>query len=176
MSEITVFLSKSFQNSRASLVYLFSYFSLRIPTKLASLHLLYIDFLIKKRYDLLFYFNRELRRKTANKILVNLSFSILGLLVCFLLGVEFVETNGICTTIGVFLHVFVLSTFMWMTVEAIGLYRKAVRTFKNRGEGTIFFRTCFCLAWGTYAFFSQKCFCPKLSVLIILTITQSLDT
>ncbi|XP_066929956.1 adhesion G-protein coupled receptor G6-like isoform X2 [Clytia hemisphaerica] len=93
-------------------------------------------------------FLKELRTKTANKILINLSLSMLCLLVSFLAGIQFKSSEDACPVIGVLLHMFVLTTFCWMCIEALSLYRKAVRTFKNRGEGKIFYRTSFVVGWG----------------------------
>jgi len=98
--------------------------------------------------DFLIIFPSELRRKTANKILINLSVSLLLLLLSFLAGVEFAGNTEVCKGISVLLHTFILTTFCWMCVEAISLYRKAVRTFKNRGEGKKFYWTCFIIGWG----------------------------
>ena len=54
------------------------------------------------------FIHRELRTKTANKILINLSLSILCLLVSFLAGIQFKSSEDVCPVIGKYNDLFSL--------------------------------------------------------------------
>ena len=64
-------------------------------------------------------------------ILVSLCISITALLIVFLIGVER-KTAGsetACQVVAGILHYFMLTTFIWMLVEAINLYHNFVKIF-----------------------------------------------
>jgi len=61
------------------------------------------------------------------------------LLVVFLVGIErsSVDLKTSCQVVAGILHYFVLTTFFWMLIEAINLYRNFVQIFQS-GVSTIF--------------------------------------
>lgn len=92
---------------------------------------------------------RNLRKKLPPKILICLCFSLLILLVVFLAGVEQTDSNGGCKAVAVLIHYFTLSTFCWMAVEGLNLYRCFVKIFK-KGSATKFLKKASLFAWGMY--------------------------
>lgn len=72
---------------------------------------------------------RELRSHTHNLILVNLSISLAGLYVFFLIGGYATSISVMCGFSAAFLHYFMLVYFAWTAVEAIWLYYKLVIVF-----------------------------------------------
>ena len=99
----------------------------------------------------LFPFFRNLRAKLASKILICLCLSLLLLLIIFVAGVNQTKYPLICHVTSALLHYFTLTTFFWMGVEAINLYRAVVRVF-TRGSDARFFRCMFVNAWGRLLF------------------------
>ena len=53
------------------------------------------------------------------------------LLIMFLSGIERTSNKENCRPVAVFLHYFILNTFMWMGVEAANLYQMFVRIFQT---------------------------------------------
>ena len=53
------------------------------------------------------------------------------LLIMFLSGIERTSNKENCRPVAVFLHYFILTTFMWMGVEAANLYQMFVRVFQT---------------------------------------------
>lgn len=94
---------------------------------------------------------RKLRTKLASKILICLCLSLLLLLIIFVAGVNQIKYPLICHVTSTLLHYFTLTTFFWMGVEAVNLYRAVVRVF-TRGSDVRFFRCMFVNAWGRLLF------------------------
>lgn len=108
---------------------------------------------------------RELRSRVPQKIVINFSLSLLFLLLTFLFGVDDSFTKLVnapektpvtCHIVASFIHAFILSTFFWMAVQAIFLYKKAVRATKNRGESRKLYQICFWSSWGKILAFSTS--------------------
>ena len=71
------------------------------------------------------------------------------LLIVFLSGIERTSNKENCRAVAVFLHYFILTTFMWMGVEAANLYQMFVRIFQTqaRSQKRFLFRALI-IAWG----------------------------
>ena len=93
-----------------------------------------------------------MRRKTAQRIIINFCLALLLLLSTFMLITNITITSAmVCHSVSALLHFLLLSTFAWTTVQAFFLYKKAVRATKNRGSNRKSFYVCFVLAWGKLA-------------------------
>ncbi|XP_051954864.1 adhesion G-protein coupled receptor G6-like isoform X3 [Xyrauchen texanus] len=75
----------------------------------------------------------KLRRDYPSKILMNLSTSLLFLNMVFLLDgwLASYEMEGLCVTVAVFLHFFLLTSFTWMGLESIHMYIALVKVFNT---------------------------------------------
>ncbi|XP_059368386.1 adhesion G-protein coupled receptor G6-like isoform X3 [Carassius carassius] len=75
----------------------------------------------------------KLRRDYPSKILMNLSTSLLFLNMVFLLDgwLTSYEIEGLCVTVAVFLHFFLLTSFTWMGLESIHMYIALVKVFNT---------------------------------------------
>lgn len=91
---------------------------------------------------------REIRKRTVRKIIINFCFSLLFLLLTFVFGVDVVHLQWACHVSATLIHMFTLSTFLWMAVQAMFLYKKAVRATKNRGESKKTYQISFFVSWG----------------------------
>ena len=94
---------------------------------------------------------RELNKRLAPKILISLCSSLLALLVVFLVGIERTKNSLVCHTVAALLHYFMLTTFIWMAVEAVNLYRMLVTVFR-KGSRSRFFTAASAVAWGKHQF------------------------
>ena len=94
---------------------------------------------------------RELNKRLAPKILISLCSSLLALLVVFLVGIERTKNSLVCHTVAALLHYFMLTTFIWMAVEAVNLYRMLVTVFR-KGSRSKFFAAVSAVAWGKHHF------------------------
>ncbi|KTG05841.1 hypothetical protein cypCar_00001625 [Cyprinus carpio] len=76
---------------------------------------------------------RKLRRDYPSKILMNLSTSLLFLNMVFLLDgwLASYDIEGLCVTVAVFLHFFLLTSFTWMGLESIHMYIALVKVFNT---------------------------------------------
>ena len=97
---------------------------------------------------------REVNKRLAPKILISLCSSLLALLVVFLVGIERTKNSVICHIVAALLHYFMLTTFIWMAVEALNLYRMFVTVFR-KGSRSRFFMIASTVAWGKHQF--QNC-------------------
>ena len=75
----------------------------------------------------------------------------MALLIVFLVGAEKTSDKIGCRIIGALLHYFILTTFLWMAVEAVNFYRMFVRVFQ-KGSQAKFYVAASLVAWG-------KCLC-----------------
>ena len=78
-----------------------------------------------------FYTCRKLRQRDSSKLHVQLSVSMVCMLVVFVAGVDRTENRAGCVTVGVFLHYFLLTSWMWMGAESLLLFQKLVFVFKK---------------------------------------------
>ena len=95
---------------------------------------------------------RNLRKKLAPKILISLCISLMILLVVFLFATEarkITSVKFVCQIIACILHYFMLTTFMWMLVEAVNLYYSFVKIFNGRDKKK-FFKWASWASWGMY--------------------------
>lgn len=90
---------------------------------------------------------RNLIQKLPPKILVSLSISLLCLLIVFLAGAERTSPRLGCQIVAGLLHYFMLTTFFWMFIEALSLYRSFITVFKQGSETKFFVKSAVC-AWG----------------------------
>ncbi|XP_030578077.1 adhesion G-protein coupled receptor G6 [Archocentrus centrarchus] len=75
----------------------------------------------------------KLRRDYPSKILMNLSTSLLFLNMVFLLNswLSTMENDGLCLTVAIFLHYFLLTSFTWMGLESVHMYIALVKVFNT---------------------------------------------
>lgn len=52
----------------------------------------------------------------------------------FLAGIERTSNQKVCRAVAVLLHYLILSTFIWMGVEAIHLYQMLVKVFQKGSQ------------------------------------------
>ncbi|XP_047184548.1 adhesion G-protein coupled receptor G6 isoform X1 [Scophthalmus maximus] len=75
----------------------------------------------------------KIRRDYPSKILMNLSTSLLFLNLVFLLDgwLAGLEHDGLCLSVAVFLHYFLLTSFTWMGLESVHMYIALVKVFNT---------------------------------------------
>lgn len=77
-------------------------------------------------------FNRKLHRLRQNQILVCMSLSLLAAILLFSFGINGIthsESLDLCKAMALLLHYFLLSSIVWMTIEAYNLYQDLVKVF-----------------------------------------------
>ena len=72
---------------------------------------------------------RKLRSRDASKFHVQLSLSLLCMLVVFVVGIDRTEVLEGCVTVSVLIHYFTLVAVMWMGAEAVLMFQKLVVVF-----------------------------------------------
>lgn len=90
---------------------------------------------------------KEVRKKVPTKILVNLAFAIIFMLLFFQLGAEYKPVTTGCRVFAALIQYFQLASFSWMIIEGINLYRNFVKVFNGGSTGT-FLRLCYAFGWG----------------------------
>ncbi|XP_067848392.1 adhesion G-protein coupled receptor G2-like [Heptranchias perlo] len=91
----------------------------------------------------------KLRRDYPSKILINLCTALLLLNMMFLIDawISIYEITGLCITVAVFLHYFLLVSFTWMSLEAFHMYLSLVKVFNTYVHR---YMLKFCIVgWGT---------------------------
>lgn len=89
---------------------------------------------------------KKLREKRPQQILVNLCFALLGLYLCFLIGIGRSNLPVGCVIFGALIHYFCLASVAWMCVEATNMYFLFVRVF-DAGISGFMWKACIA-AWG----------------------------
>uniref|UniRef100_A0A2K6G1T9 Adhesion G protein-coupled receptor G2 n=1 Tax=Propithecus coquereli TaxID=379532 RepID=A0A2K6G1T9_PROCO len=103
----------------------------------------------------------KIRRDYPSKILIQLCAALLLLNLVFLLDswIALYKTRGLCISVAVFLHYFLLVSFTWMGLEAFHMYLALVKVFNTYIRKYIL---KFCVVgWGV----------PAVVVTIVLTIS-----
>ena len=91
----------------------------------------------------------EIPRKLPPKILLSLCISLIALLVVFLVAAEKTSNKVGCLIIGALLHYFILTSCLWMAVEAVNLYQSFVKVrLRGSEEEKKFYVTASLVAWG----------------------------
>jgi len=75
---------------------------------------------------------RKLRRLRQNQILVFMSLSLLGAILLFTFGINGITDShslDLCKAMASLLHYFLLSSIVWMSIEAYNLYQDLVKVF-----------------------------------------------
>ena len=76
---------------------------------------------------LLLNFHSDLRHSNAQTILCHLCIALIGLLVSyFIVATRTPKTTG-CLVSSLFVHYFLLATFLWMGVEGVNMYLAFVK-------------------------------------------------
>lgn len=76
--------------------------------------------------------SRKLRRLRQNQILIYLSMSLLAAILLFTFGINGItdsDSLDLCKAIASLLHYFLLSSIVWMSIEAYNLYQDLVKVF-----------------------------------------------
>ncbi|XP_071081769.1 uncharacterized protein [Haliotis cracherodii] len=91
---------------------------------------------------------RCMNKDKSGKILLNLCASMLLMNVAFLMGAQSSTTYGeqLCMGVAVLLHYFLLTTLMWMLVEAVEMYQALVTVFAKYARFYMIKRCV--VAWG----------------------------
>ena len=89
---------------------------------------------------------RRLRRAVHVKLLLNLSFALLGLYVTFSISTVSTGVPVLCGVVSALIHYFFLAVFFWMAAEAIQLHRKLVTVFKP--DITSYVTIAMAICWG----------------------------
>ena len=98
---------------------------------------------------------RKIRRDYPSKILIQLCTALLLLNLVFLLDswIALYDIRGLCISVAVFLHYFLLVSFTWMGLEAFHMYLALVKVFNTYIRKYIL---KFCIfGWGMYYFYSH---------------------
>ncbi|KAJ6667599.1 hypothetical protein lerEdw1_016720 [Lerista edwardsae] len=111
----------------------------------------------------------KIRRDYPSKILIQLCIALLLLNLVFLLDSWIALSNirGLCISVAVFLHYFLLVSFTWMGLEAFHMYLALVKVFNTYVRKYIL---KFCVVgWGMYILFAFT-WVPAIVVAIVLAI------
>ena len=76
--------------------------------------------------------NRKLRRLRQNQILVCMTLSLLAAILLFSFGINGITHSGsldLCKAMALLLHYFLLSSIVWMSIDAYNLYQDLVKVF-----------------------------------------------
>lgn len=71
---------------------------------------------------------KNLRQRTSHQVHVSLMIALLGLYMVFLFGADQTQDEGACIGVTAAMHYFLLSSFAWMFMEGILLYKSIVST------------------------------------------------
>ncbi|KAJ8024354.1 Adhesion G-protein coupled receptor G4 [Holothuria leucospilota] len=91
---------------------------------------------------------KKLREQVPQKIIVNLCFALLGLYICFLVGIDQRSLGTGCVIFGALIHYFCLASVAWMCVVATNMYLLFVRVFN--ADVTGFMWKAMLAAWGVF--------------------------
>lgn len=96
--------------------------------------------------------SRKLRSSEHNagvhgQLLINLSCSLIGLYVFFIVAGHVTTVLPLCGVVAALLQYFMLVFFSWTAVEAVFLYQKLVRNVLGQ-TSPYFVRTAAAIAWG----------------------------
>ncbi|XP_071959938.1 adhesion G-protein coupled receptor G6-like [Antedon mediterranea] len=72
---------------------------------------------------------KQFRTKRPQKILVNLSLSLLLLYLVFAIGIEQTGSKNGCIAVAALIHYFGLASIFWMSIEAVNMYLMFVKVF-----------------------------------------------
>lgn len=78
--------------------------------------------------------DRKLRRIRANQILLQLCIALLVAILLFGFGTQNVATDKqqeICKVLAALVHYFLLSSIVWMSIQAYNLYQDIVKVFNT---------------------------------------------
>ncbi|XP_033114086.1 adhesion G-protein coupled receptor G6-like [Anneissia japonica] len=90
---------------------------------------------------------KNVAMKRPQKILINLSVSLLLLYLVFIIGIEKTASRNVCIGVAALLHYFVLASVCWMSIEAVNLYLMFVKVFQDNVR--YFMLKASLLAYGT---------------------------
>ncbi|XP_022109063.1 cadherin EGF LAG seven-pass G-type receptor 2-like [Acanthaster planci] len=91
---------------------------------------------------------KQLRGTRSGKILIHLSASLFGLNFVFIIdsALSLKSPKALCLASAILLHYFVLTSFSWMAMEAVNMYRALVQVF-IRGSTGCFMTKCIITSW-----------------------------
>ena len=92
-----------------------------------------------------YFFSRNLHT-ISQKIFINSCFSMLFLILTFIIGIKRTYQPRVCHAVSVLLHYFTLTTFGWVSVEFLSMYRNVFRLY----QGSRFFWTMWVFTWGKF--------------------------
>ena len=111
---------------------------------------MYVRTYVRMYTNSFYLFRRTLRNDKSGKILLNLCGAMLLMDVAFLVGApSYYVDDGLCRTVAVLMHYFLLATFTWMLVEALEMYRALVTVFAKYASWYMAKRCV--AAWGELA-------------------------
>ena len=98
---------------------------------------------------------RKLRDRDVSKFHIQLASSLLLMLLVFVAGIGQTHDIAGCVTVGMFLHYFLLVTWMWMAAEALLLFQKLVIVFIKVSVKYLVIVSFIC--WGEHTFKIEFC-------------------
>ena len=98
---------------------------------------------------------RKLRSTPHSQIILNMSISLAGVYIFFLIGGHVTGVPVLCGFSAAFLHYFMLVFFAWTAVEAIWLYMKLVKVFGTHSHEKFYIFKSGIPAWGEWAVYKS---------------------
>ena len=91
---------------------------------------------------------RKLRDRDASKFHIQLCLALAAMYIIFVVGIDRTANRAGCITVGVLIHYFALTSWMWMGAEALLMFQKLIIVF---GHITYRYLVLVSLAcWGKY--------------------------
>ncbi|XP_066914529.1 adhesion G-protein coupled receptor G4-like [Clytia hemisphaerica] len=90
---------------------------------------------------------KTIRSQIASKAIASFSLSLMLAFISFVAALTFVKKETLCFIVGRFLHYFILTSFSWMFIQAILLYRTIVVMSTKLTDG-FYFKLMSVFAWG----------------------------
>ena len=109
-----------------------------------------MELLCVYQYNYFRAYTRKLRSETHTQIILNMSVSLAGLYIFFIIGGYVTSIPVLCGFSGAFLHYFMLVFFAWTAVEAVWLYLKLVKVFGTHSIEHLYVIKSGVPAWGEY--------------------------
>ena len=96
---------------------------------------------------------RALLRSEAGQLIINLSFSLIGVYIFFILAIHSTSFHVMCAIVSAFLQYFFLVAFMVMAAEAVSLYIKTVVVIGTKIRKLSM--KAYIICWGEFAHLSS---------------------
>ena len=98
---------------------------------------------------------RRLRQREATTYHIQLCVAVLCMLLVFIAGIEQTEHYAACVAVSALLHYFTLAAILWMSAEAILMFKKLAFVFKKTTNR--FLAVVSLLCWCKLRYYSYTC-------------------